>query len=75
MQFQLGSSKLDFGPMNGDNDGRWWPSPNDWYQCPIFSYVSGFRPKLEECCGAGDDTGMNDLRLRCTDPNEEWALR
>ena len=65
------------GPFVGpDTGGDWWPSVNGWYQCPIFTYASGFNVHIDKCCGAArENTGLNDLELACTDPNGEVALR
>ena len=43
-------------------------SYRNWKVCPKFSYASGFEPKIRECCG-GDATGLNDVKLHCSDPN------
>ena len=46
-----------------------WGDYKQWKVCPKFSYASGFEPQIDPCCGAGDDSGLNDVKLHCTDPN------
>ena len=50
--------------------GKWYPGNDEWDMCPISSFVSGFRLRMQEPqggLGTGDDSALNSIELKCED--------
>lgn len=45
----------------------YWGTWSDWRSCPSGASVTGARMKIEPNQGGGDDSGGNDVELKCTD--------
>eukprot|EP00727_Mastigamoeba_balamuthi_P005622 m51a1_g168 putative cysteine proteinase rd19a-like (3682) ;mRNA; r:545786-559930 len=53
-------------PLLGESNSKTsWGAWTQWYSCPIGYAVVGIRTRVEPSQGAGDDTSLNAVRLRC----------
>jgi Vitelline membrane outer layer protein I (VOMI) len=55
------------------NGGPWGNELSGWRYCPPGTWVTGYKMRVEQSQGRGDDTGLNAVSLRCRDRN--WQNR